>query len=80
MLDRLRETLTPRGLELFQRLIVNEEPPSAVMAATGLSRDAIYQWKARLLHALRKVAAELDAPPMSENPSGLRTGKGAPRT
>ena len=80
LLDRVRAQLSPRGLELFQRIIVDEEPLASLVATTGMSADAIYQWKSRILRALRGLLA--DAPPalMSEtNPSG-RTVKGASQT
>ena len=79
MLDCLRRPSPRGGSSSFQRLIVDEEAPSAVMTATGLSRDAIYQWKARLLQTMRNLAADFDASPMSESASGLRIVKGAPR-
>lgn len=61
LLDRLRDSLSPRGLELFQRLIVEEEPIEQVMAQTGMTRDALYQWKSRLTRTMRGLAAELTA-------------------
>lgn len=80
LLDRLRETLSPRGLELFQRIIIDEEPIDNLMAATGLSRDAIYQWKTRLHRTIRVLAAETGTTAMSEKAPSLRIVKGAPQT
>lgn len=60
VVDRLRETLSPRGLDLFRRLVVEEESVETVSAATGLSADAVYAWKSRLLKTVRKVAREVD--------------------
>ncbi len=58
VVERLREALSPRGLELFQRLVVDEEPVAAVCAATGMSADAVYAWKSRILKVVRKLVTE----------------------
>lgn len=73
LLDDLRENLSPRGLELFQRLIVDGEAIDEVAAATGLTRDALYQWKSRILRLIRQLAATAENPPPSprtDRPSG----------
>lgn len=57
--DRLREELTPKGLELFYRLIVEEEAVESVCASTGMSADAVYAWRSRLGKLVRKIVAEL---------------------
>lgn len=86
LLDRLREKLSPRGMELFQRVIIDEEPLASLMETTGLGRDAIYQWKSRLLKIIRDLAGEIDSPgadsskALSEKAAGLRIVKGAPQT
>lgn len=80
LLDRLRETLSPRGLELFQRIIIDEEPLETLAATTGLTRDAIYQWKSRLIRTVRTLASEIGVPAVSEMPAKLRIVKGAPQT
>ena len=61
LVDRLREALSPRGLELFHRLVVEEESVEAVCASTGMTRDAVYAWKSRIGKVVRKLAAELEA-------------------
>jgi RNA polymerase sigma-70 factor (ECF subfamily) len=70
LLDRLRETLSPRGLELFQRLIVDEEPLEELAARTGMTRDALYQWKSRLLRTVRSLAAEISVHRAQEREGG----------
>jgi DNA-directed RNA polymerase specialized sigma24 family protein len=80
LLDRLRERLSPRGLELFQRIVIDEEPAESLLATTGLTRDAIYQWKSRLHRIIRTVASEMDLPPVSETATNLRIVKEAPQT
>jgi len=59
LLDRIREELSPLGLELFQRLIVDEEPLAEVAAKTGRSEAALYQWRSRLLKQIRTMSAEI---------------------
>jgi RNA polymerase sigma-70 factor (ECF subfamily) len=59
IVDRLREELSPRGLELFHRLIVEEEAVESVCKSTGMTPDAVYAWKSRLAKAVRKLAAEV---------------------
>jgi DNA-directed RNA polymerase specialized sigma24 family protein len=76
LLDRLRENLSPRGLELFQRIIIDEEPIETLTATTGLTREAIYQWKSRLHRTIRSLATEADISKMSERPPSLRMVKG----
>ena len=80
LLDRLRATLSPRGLELFQRIVVDEEPIDRLIATTGMTGDAIYQWRSRLLRTARALAAEISAPVMSGKPTVPRIVKGAPQS
>ena len=61
LVDRLREALSPRGLELFHRLVVEEEDVESVCASTGMTADAVYAWKSRIGKVLRKLAAEMAA-------------------
>lgn len=57
--ERLREELSPRGLEMFQRLLVEEETVESICASTGMTADAVYAWKSRLSKLARKLAAEI---------------------
>lgn len=61
LVERLWEELSPRGLEMFQRLIVDEETVEAVCASTGMTPDAVYAWKSRVSKLARKMAAEIVA-------------------
>ncbi len=72
IVERLREQLSPRGLELFQALIVDERSTEDVGQAHGLSAAAVYQWKSRLLALARKIGEEI----VSERTSGQRIPKG----
>jgi DNA-directed RNA polymerase specialized sigma24 family protein len=59
LLDRIREELSPIGLELFQRLIVDEEPLAEVAAKVHKTEQALYQWRSRLLRQIRTLSAEI---------------------
>ncbi|MBX3186831.1 MAG: sigma-70 family RNA polymerase sigma factor [Labilithrix sp.] len=75
LVDRLREQLSPRGLELFHRLVIEEEAVESVCASTGMSADAVYAWKSRIGKAIRRIAAELaqSEPRVSETAASTRT-------
>lgn len=59
--ERLREQLSPRGLEMFQRLVVDEEAVESVCASTGMTPDAVYAWRSRLGKLARTILRELTA-------------------
>ena len=80
LLDRVRDSLSPRNLELFQRIIIDEEAMETLIAETGMTRDALYQWKSRFLRLVRTLSSEIDAPRVSETGASLRMVKGAPQT
>ncbi|HVI00826.1 MAG TPA: sigma-70 family RNA polymerase sigma factor [Enhygromyxa sp.] len=50
LLDRLDE----RGLLLFHMLIVEELPVPSICEGTGMSRDAVYQWRVRFKSIVRQ--------------------------
>ena len=66
LLDRLLEELSPVGLELFQRLILDEEPIEKVSAELGKGAPALYQWRSRLIRRARALSAEILAGRVSE--------------
>jgi RNA polymerase sigma-70 factor (ECF subfamily) len=59
LLDRLREALSPLGWRMFELLFVQELSQAEVEAASGLSADAVYQWRLRLRRLARKLLAEV---------------------
>ena len=63
LLERLRQTLTPLGYHIFVLLFVQELSVQETMAATGLSSEAVYQWRSRLRRLSRKLLAELSGKP-----------------
>jgi RNA polymerase sigma-70 factor (ECF subfamily) len=61
LVERLREALSPLGLEMFQRLVVDEEPVESVCKATRMTPDAVYAWKSRIGKLVRKIMSEESA-------------------
>jgi RNA polymerase sigma factor (sigma-70 family) len=56
---RLTEELSPRGLELFQRLCVQQEDVRAVAQSTGMTEQAVYAFRKRLERTARDIALEI---------------------
>ena len=56
---RLEERLSPAGLEMFYRLYVWDQSPDEVSQETGLSVEAIWQWRSRIRKAAIEVQREL---------------------
>jgi DNA-directed RNA polymerase specialized sigma24 family protein len=56
---QLEEELHPRAMELFRMLVVEEVPIPDVCAYSGLSADALYNWRSRLLKRAREIFAKV---------------------
>lgn len=61
ILARLPLELSPKGMHLFQLLLVEEKSVEEVAGITGLSADAVYAWKSRLAKRIRQLASEIEA-------------------
>lgn len=59
VLTHLEATLSTRGLDLFQRLYVNEQTVEEVCQQTGLRVNAVHQWRRRLGLAARAALESL---------------------
>ena len=59
VVERVREELSPKGLILFQLLVVDEASVEAVCAEMSMLPDAVYAWRSRLAKLVRRVATEL---------------------
>jgi RNA polymerase sigma-70 factor (ECF subfamily) len=70
LLDRLRERLSPRGLRLFEAIVIDEVTPEAIAAELGMTVDAVYAWRGRFLRLARKLLEEIQAIPPSERATG----------
>jgi RNA polymerase sigma factor (sigma-70 family) len=58
VLDGLRSRLDERGMLLFQMLYVEERSVEEVMAATEMTRDAVYAWRSRFRKLVAKLGTE----------------------
>jgi len=81
LLNRLEQSLSPRGYELFCRLFVEQESVESVCSSTGLSSDAVYAWRSRLGKLVRTIASELETEPALSEPAGAAriTSRGGSR-
>ncbi len=77
LLDKMREALSPRGLELFHRICVEQESVESIVTSTGMSAEAVYAWRSRLRRQVHAMAAELSAEGVGA-PAGSDTGSGEP--
>ena len=59
LLQRVREELSPRGLELFHRICVEQESVESIVSTTGMSPDAVYAWRSRLRRLVVRIAGEM---------------------
>ncbi len=63
-LDAVQAELTPKGLALFEALILEQRDAGPVATELGLSRGAVYQWRKRLLTRVRQKVHELEKTPV----------------
>jgi RNA polymerase sigma factor (sigma-70 family) len=71
LLDRLRASLTPKGLQLFRLLYVEERSVEEICTETAMRPDAVYAWRSRIGKLVRSLAAELE-PDSSKRPAPPR--------
>lgn len=76
LLDQIRGRLSPIGLEVFQQLIVEEEPVDDVCVKLKMTRDAVYQWRRRLLKLVQELSRKIMEDSRSDSPGGSRILKG----
>jgi len=62
LLDRLRSELSPKALQLFVWLMVEQLDVEEICRRGDLSADAVYAWRSRLSRQLRVMAAEIFNP------------------
>ncbi len=72
VLDRVRAALSPKGLQLFVWLLVEQQPVEDVCRLAAMTPDAVYAWRSRLGKLVRTIAAEISTPPPSDSPVGER--------
>lgn len=71
VLDEVRMRLSPLGLGMFQRLIVEGRAIADICDEMGMTPEAVYAWRSRCAKLLRHIAAEI----LSGPPSSSRTPK-----
>jgi DNA-directed RNA polymerase specialized sigma24 family protein len=59
LLDRMRESLSPLGYQLFELIYVQELSVDEIASACQLSDDAVYAWRSRLRKVVARLASEL---------------------
>jgi RNA polymerase sigma-70 factor (ECF subfamily) len=73
VVERVLEELSPRGIQLFELLFVEERSVEDIVQIVGVSPDVVYAWRSRLLKRSREVVADLEA----ESTSSVRNGEPA---
>lgn len=78
LLDRLRERLSPQGMQMFIALYAEEKAVNVVCAEMGMRTDAVYAWRSRLSRLARELADEIEKEQTgaSGNAGSRRTEKG----
>ncbi|HET9954218.1 MAG TPA: hypothetical protein VFQ61_06930 [Polyangiaceae bacterium] len=62
LLERLQVEVSPRGVQLFRALFMEQHSLSRVCSEFGLQPDAVYAWRSRLSRRARNICAELEPP------------------
>jgi len=60
-------------------LIIDQEPVETLCAATGMTREALYQWRSRLLRQVRELSARIETAPSSETAADVVAASGIPK-
>jgi RNA polymerase sigma-70 factor (ECF subfamily) len=59
LLERLRQELSPRGLEIFTWMVIEEEPIDRLSTRLGLTHEALYQWRSRFSKLARTLSTDM---------------------
>ena len=59
LVEALREHLSTRSMYLFEELYVEERSVEDVCSDAGMTRDALYAWRARIKRQLKTIALKL---------------------
>jgi RNA polymerase sigma factor (sigma-70 family) len=65
LLERLRRDLSPKAYRFFELMWVEERSQSEISRELGLSPNAIYTQRSRLVSAIRRILSELNLSPAS---------------
>jgi DNA-directed RNA polymerase specialized sigma24 family protein len=61
IVSRLKEQLSPIGLEMFRLLVLEERSVEEICDACAMKPDAVYAWRSRILKRAREIAADLES-------------------
>lgn len=70
VLERLRERLSPRGMYLFQALVVEERLVEELADELDMTPAAIYAWRTRFVRTARAILVEVAPPSRPNEPRG----------
>jgi DNA-directed RNA polymerase specialized sigma24 family protein len=76
---RLAEELNPRAMDLYRMLVLDDASIVDVSETTGLSADAVYAWRSRLLKRARQLLLEIQGSSPPEFPPTRATSEGSCR-
>ncbi len=69
VVSMLREELSPKGLHLFELLMLQQRSVAEVCELTGMKTDAVYAWRSRLAKRVRAIAKKVsDSSPPARIP------------
>ena len=71
VLERVRAELSPKGVQIFELLVIEERPIEEVAARLDMTADALYAWRSRIGKLANRIAAELE--PVSDSAVPRRT-------
>lgn len=74
VLDRLQAELSPLGVQMFLRLVVQQETVQEVAAAENMSLSAVYAWQSRIGRRVRTLWSELSAEAGASDPQRASAG------
>jgi RNA polymerase sigma-70 factor (ECF subfamily) len=75
VLEGVRAQLSPRGLQMFELLVIEERSVEDVSAIMGMSSDAVYAWRSRIGKLAGAVAAEIEGESSSRSRGGVVADK-----
>lgn len=66
LIAEMEEQLSPRGREIFRRLVLDNQPVAVISDELGMSTSAVHAWSSRLRKRLRKTMQSLSELPTSK--------------
>ena len=66
LVDEVRAQLSPKGRQIFQRLVLEDRSVAEVSVELGMSPSALHAWSSRLRKRLREAMHGLSTEPSRE--------------